>query len=339
MCLHRKKILTKSEEYKPTGTYTDVIHDEGIKAGVYGVVGPQGVGKTSFCMALLSLDAKWHSEERLAKARAEIAEYNKQNPTDEPVRCPECMYRTRSKLWLPNNKPTYHTDIWQFGLPSPEFPDIQYFPRSTVIFCDEIDGYLDCRRYNEDTNRKKQIYDGLKYVRHQDIALLWDAQVFDNVDAKVRRLTMNLIYILGKRDTYGYPPEPPHRKHHWLRRKHARQQQRQKILLRTEWEFVMIPQQQSDNSEILKEMGVDMSKYVNAPERLKLIYEGNIYKQYNSYSGKPLWYRGLRQFSIDKHPESAFSKEGIEQFCRQNRMRIEKCEQIELPPDGIKNPE
>ena len=101
----------------------------------------------------------------------------------------------------------------------------------------------------------------------------------------------------------------------------------------------MIPQQQSDNSEILKEMGVDMSKYVSAPERLKLVYEGNIYKQYNSYSGKPLWYRGLRQFSIDKHPESAFSKEGIEQFCRQNRMRIAKSEQIEPPPDGIKNPE
>lgn len=324
MCLRRKNQV--AEVYKPTGTYTDVIHDVGIKSGVYGVVGPQGIGKTSFCMALLSLDAKWHSEERLAKARAEIEQYNKSNPDDTPVHCPECMYRTRTKLWLPNNKPTYHTDIWQFGLPSPDFPEIQFFPRSTVIFCDEIDGYLDSRQFMRDDAHKKQIYDGLKYVRHQDIALLWDAQIFENVDNKVRRLTMYLIYILDKRDIYGYPPEPPMRKKHLFRRKRKRRPNRQKVLLRTEWDFIMTTGQESakrdslSGDDGLKAYGLDLSQYLK-PQKLKLVYEGNIYKQYNSYSGKPLWYRGLKQYSIEKHPESTFSKASIEQFCRQNRIK------------------
>ncbi len=296
-----RKTARMAADYVPDGTYTDEIYYHGIKSGVYGVVGPQGVGKTSFCMALLCLDYMYHGAERLQKAQKEIDLYNSQNPGAN-VKVPACAYRTRTKLWLPNNKPTYHTDIYQFGLPSPDFPEIQHFPKSTVIYCDEIDSALDNRAWTRLGDYKQQIFDGLKYIRHLDLAFLYDVQRFEKLDVNVRRLTTHLIYILGKKDYYTDRGE----------------------LIRTEWDFVLVERQQADNAALLKELGVDISAYITAPSRCKLVYKGNIYARYNSYACKPLWYRGLKQYEIERHPESDYKQESIEQFCQQNRLKLDQ---------------
>ncbi len=281
-----------------TNTVTDEFIDKPIPPGVYIIVGPQGVGKTSFLNALISIDSKYHGAERLQLAKVEI---EKLNSIGYKLTVPPCPYRTRSKLFLPNGKPTYHTDISQFGLPGRR-KEVQYFPPYTVIGCDEIDSFMDCRDWNKNGNMKADIIDGFKYIRHHDLVFLGDVQNFSKVDAAVRKLTTDVIYILGKKDVYG-------KKHRFSRKK---------ILLRTEWEFIWVKHQQAENAESLREMGIDV-KEKNA-RKCKLIYEGNIYSQYNSQSGKPYWYRGIKQFTVEKHPENVLSPEGVDTYCKQNAL-------------------
>ncbi len=281
-----------------TNTVTDEFIDKPIPPGVYIIVGPQGVGKTSFLNALISIDSKYHGAERLQMAKVEI---EKLNSIGYKLTVPPCPYRTRSKLFLPNGKPTYHTDISQFGLPGRR-KEVQYFPPYTVIGCDEIDSFMDCRDWNKNGNMKADIIDGFKYIRHHDLVFLGDVQNFSKVDAAVRKLTTDVIYILGKKDVYG-------KKHRFSRKK---------TLLRTEWEFIWVKHQQAENAESLREMGIDV-KEKNA-RKCKLIYEGNIYSQYNSQSGKPYWYRGIKQFTVEKHPENVLSPEGVDTYCKQNAL-------------------
>lgn len=295
----------RAQHSERTNTVTDEFIDKPIPPGVYIIVGPQGVGKTSFLNALISIDSKYHGAQRLQMAKVEI---DKLNDIGYKLTLPPCPYRTRSKLFLPNGKPTYHTDISQFGLPGRR-PEVQYFPPFTVIGCDEIDSFMDCREWNKNASMKADIIDGFKYIRHHDLVFLGDVQNFSKVDAAVRKLTTDVIYILGKKDVYG--------KKHRLSRK--------KTLLRTEWEFIWVKHQQAENAASLGEMGIEVHEK-NA-RKCKLIYEGNIYSQYNSQSGKPYWYRGIKQFTVEKHPENVLSPEGVDKYCRQNALNYDDTAQ------------
>lgn len=288
-----------------TNTVTDEFIDKPIQPGVYLIVGPQGVGKTSFMNALISIDSKYHSQFRIERAQAEIDYLNKNGYR---LTLPACAYRTRSKLFLPNGKPTYHTDISQFGLPGRR-PEVQYFPPYTVIGCDEIDSFMDCREWNKNAKMKADIIDGFKYIRHHDLVFLGDLQNLSKVDVAVRKLTTDVIYILNKKDVYGK----------------KRRFSRKKTLQRTEWEFIWVKYQQAENAETLREMGVDV--HDKNARRCKLIYEGNIYSQYNSQSGKPYWYRGITQFTVEKHPENTLSPEGVDKYCRQNSLNYDDTAQ------------
>lgn len=303
-------IIRKSIHDAPiqlTNTVTDEFIKEMIKPGVYIIVGPQGIGKTSFMNALISIDFKYHGAERLRLAQAESDYMNGIEQTNKyKLNVPPCAYRTRSKLFLPNGKPTYHTDISNFGLPGRR-PDVHYFPAYTVVGCDEIDSFMDCRTWNENKDIKADIIDGFKYIRHHGMVFLGDAQNINKIDAAVLKLTTDVMYILDKKDVYG-------KRHRFSRRTE---------ILRTEWDFVWVKHQEAQNAAMLKEMGIDIaSKKVS--RKCKLVYEGNIYKQYNSLSGKPYWYKGIKQFTVEKHPENTLSRDGVDTYCKQNALRYEK---------------
>lgn len=284
-----------------TNTVTDEFIDNPIAPGVYIVVGPQGVGKTSFMNALISIDSKYHGAWRLQMAMDEW-QYLRDKCGYTSLNKPyPCAYRTRSKMFLPNGKPTLHTDISQFGLPGRR-AEVMHVPPCTVFGIDELDSYMDCREWNKDLKLKEDIIDGLKYIRHHDLVFIGDLQNFSKVDVAVRRLTTDVIYILNKRDIYK-------RKHRFSRKQ---------VLASTEWEFVWVKHQQAENAETLREMGVDVRDRV--ARRCKLIYEGNIYKQYNSQSGKPYWLRGLKQYEVQEHPVNPLSPDGVEQYCTQNAL-------------------
>lgn len=72
-----------------TNTVTDEFIDKPIQPGVYLIVGPQGVGKTSFMNALISIDSKYHSQFRIERAQAEIDYLNKNG---YHLTLPACAY-------------------------------------------------------------------------------------------------------------------------------------------------------------------------------------------------------------------------------------------------------
>lgn len=291
----------RSGKLERTNTVTDEFIDHPIPSGVYLIVGPQGVGKTSFMNALISIDSKYHGAWRYQQAMNEWA-YLHDTCGYKTLQKPfPCAYRTRSKLFLPNGNPTLHTDISQFGLPGRR-SDVMHVPPFTVFGIDEIDSFMDCRAWNKDQALKSDIIDGLKYIRHHDLVFIGDLQNFSKVDLSVRRLTTDVIYILKKKDVY--------------KRKHRLS--RKQVLVQTEWEFIWVKHQLAENAEALREMGIDVGDK-NA-RRCKLIYEGNIYRQYNSQSGKPYWLRSLTQYEVQKHPENPFTAEGVERYCSQNAL-------------------
>lgn len=284
-----------------TNTVTDEFIDKPIPSGVYLIVGPQGVGKTSFMNALISIDSKYHGEWRMQMANNEWQYLHDKCGYRSLNKPYPCAYRTRSKLFLPNGKPTLHTDISQFGLPGRR-KDVMHIPRCTVFGIDEIDSFMDCRAWNKDAALKADIIDGLKYIRHHDLVFIGDLQNFGKVDLSVRRLTTDVIYILNKKDVYK-------RKHRFSRKQK---------LVQTEWEFVWVKHQLAENAEALREMGIELHEK-NA-RRCKLIYEGNIYSQYNSQSGKPYWLRSLIQYEVQEHPINPLTPDGVEKYCNQNAL-------------------
>ncbi len=300
-----------------TNTVTDEFIDNPIKSGVYIFAGPQGVGKTSLMMAMLSTDFIYHGQQRLEEGKRDIAMLNA-IPQAKPYKLtmPACAYRTRTKLILPNGKPTYHTDISQFGLPGT--PGIQYFPRGTVLGFDEIDSFMDCRKWQED---KQPVIDGCKYIRHHNLVFMGDCQNFAKVDIAIRRLTTDLIFVLSKRDI-------------WKTELVGLFKKPKRVFYGTEWDFTWTKQQLLENAQQLATLTgcrVNAQDYVR---RCKFIYRGNIYSQYDSLSGKPYWYNGLESYEVEDHPVSGLSREGVDQFVKRNALTKED---IDLPEAEDKN--
>jgi hypothetical protein len=298
----------KPTEVEPLSKFNRDLIAEPLQSGVHVIIGPQGCGKTSFGMALACEDYRWHRDDRLAEARKEVAKMQAVDASYNSLRVPACPYRTRTRLFLPNGKPTYHIDISQFGLPEGQ-ADVQYLPKSTFVFCDEIDSFMDSRRWQED---KQYITDGFKYVRHHDITFVGDAQCFDKIDISIRRLTTDIYYITSKKDYYNQPK--------WWAKLVPRARERK--IIRTEWRFIHVKQQLMSNAQQLKSLGIEtpVSSYFR---KCKFVYEGDIYSQYNSYSGAPYWYNGIKIYEIEEHPHNNLTRAGVEQWCKSNALRFE----------------
>ncbi len=283
-----------------TGTVTDEIMDAPIKSGFYVFCAPQGGGKTSLMYAMMSLDARFHGATRLEEGARQCKKLNA-IPQENPYKLtmPACAYRTRSLVMLPNGKPTYHTDISQFGLPGKS--GVQFFPQGTFLAFEEIDSFMDCRKWQED---KQNVIDGIKYVRHNNLVVMGDCQNFSKLDVALRRLTTDLIFVVSKRDVY----ETVHTKNGPVRQFKG-----------NEWEFYWTKQQLMENAEMMRQYGfqIDTKQFVR---HCKLFYPGNIHNQYDSCAGKPYWYNGLEQYEIEKHPSNALSRDGIKAFISQNAL-------------------
>ncbi len=302
--LHKTRKRSLEVALERTNTVTDEFVDNPIKSGVYIFTGAQGAGKSSLMYAMLSVDFMYHGQARLLEGQRDIDMLNA-IPQVKPYKLtmPACAYRTRTKVILPNGKPTYHTDISQFGLPGK--PGVQYFPKGTVIACEEIDSFMDCRKWQED---KQNIIDGLKYIRHNNLVFMGDCQNFDKLDKSIRRLTTDLIFIEDKRDIW----------HTVTTGRFIKRTRRE--FYGTEWTFIWTKRQLLENATITAHsMGVDkVSGVENYVRRCKFLYRGNIYSQYDSFSGKAYWYNGLNSYEVEDHVSTGFSREGISDFVKRN---------------------
>ena len=197
--INRGKILLQ----RPL-TVDEEIRQNMLPTGFYVICGRQRAGKGSLGTAVMDTDCTYHCNERLTYAQAEIDALNaipQADPYD--LHLPDFPYRSKTKMLLGSTyRPTYHIDVNQFALPDGQ-ANVQYLPPYTMIHCEEIDAYMNCRSWKKSEVEKANVIDAIKWCGHNRLTFIGDAQVFDRLDAAVRALTTDVWYIIRRKDDDG----------------------------------------------------------------------------------------------------------------------------------------
>lgn len=266
---------------------TRTLKKEPFPSGVFTVRGPQGIGKTSFCAALLCADykrwTKWRTEQGEELAR----KYYKENR--KRLTISNRLYFCNIKILLDKRKKlyTHYVDVQRLGLPNPDY-DVQYLPRGSVVFIQEADVLLFCRDFQ---TLNTYFINLMKYVRHNLLTIFFDCQVDGAIDAAIRRLTVGIYHIENSYTRRFFL--------FWKRRY---------------WKFTYINNQLN---ELLKEVvQTGKTKKVNVVERGKFRFFGDIFKRYDSFSGQLyfLWGIEKRGYEYLPYPPSGYSIKDIQAF-------------------------
>ncbi len=266
---------------------TKSLRKQPLPSGFFVVSGAQGVGKTSFCSALLCADykkwRKWRSEEGKKLAEQYYADNKiKLNVSDR-------LYFSSVKILLNKRKKlyTHYVDVQRLGLPNPDYA-VQYLPRGSVVYIQEADILLFCRDYQE---LNSYLINLLKYVRHNLLTIVFDCQAFGALDKALRRLTVDLYYIEKSYDARFFL--------FWKQRK---------------WKFFYIHNQLNEVVKELAAVGVKIK--VSVVERGRFRTLGNIFERYNSFSGVRYFLHGIEKVGYEyrEYPHEGYAKNDIEAF-------------------------
>lgn len=266
---------------------TKSLRKQPLPSGFFVVSGEQGVGKTSFCSALLCADykkwRKWRSEE----GRKLAEQYYADNKIKLTVS--DRLYFSSVKILLNKRKKlyTHYVDVQRLGLPNPDY-DVQYLPRGSVVYIQEADILLFCRDYQE---LNSYLINLLKYVRHNLLTIVFDCQAFGALDKALRRLTVDLYYIEKSYDARFFL--------FWKQRK---------------WKFFFIHNQLNEVVKELASVGVKIK--VSVVERGRFRTLGNIFERYNSFSGVRYFLHGIEKVGYEyrEYPQDGYAKNDIEAF-------------------------
>lgn len=170
---------------------TKEIHEKPLESGVYVVRGEQGIGKTSFCTAMINADYKKWRKWRTSQAEAVAREYYQENKIK--LKISERLYFSNIKILLDKKRGlyTHYVDVQKLGLPNPQF-EVQYLPKGSVVYIQEADILLFCRDYQ---SLSTYVVNLLKYVRHNLLTVILDCQTDSALDKAVRRLTVGIYHI------------------------------------------------------------------------------------------------------------------------------------------------
>lgn len=258
-----------------------------LESGVYVVRGPQGVGKTSFCGAILCQDYKKWSKWRTDEGKKLALSYYRDN--DIRLDISDRLYFSNIKILLDKRKKlyTHYVDVHKLGLPNPDY-EVQYLPRGSVVYIQEADVLMYCRDYQE---MNAYLINLLKYVRHNLLTVIMDCQVDSALDKAVRRLTVGVYHIEKSYDKRFFL--------FWQSRV---------------WKFIYINNQLNDVVKELASVGVNIK--LSVVERGRYRYIGKIFERYNSFSGVPYFLNGIDKvgYKYNEHTQEQLSIEDIALF-------------------------
>lgn len=266
-----------------------------LEPGFYVIAGQQGAGKTSLATALLSIDFKYHSEERLRIAQSRV---NALNASGYKLKLPKHLYFSNIELSL--DKPmssmratrTHYLSVQRFGLPNDQF-DVQYFPFGSVVYISEADVWLYTQQWQQ---LSKFVWNLIKYVRHNGMTVIFDVQVFDRLPIQLRKLCTDLIYVLSS----NYEPA------RWWGL----------IKQRTTWHYNWSkPQQHSALEEMIKLGAKIKTKKMSFDGAFT--YKGKIYQQYDSYCGEMYFLNGIEKhgYAVQTHAPKSYTPGGVSAYC------------------------
>lgn len=278
-------------------TFTDELIEKRMPFGFYVLCGAQGAGKTSLATAIMITDFEYHASERFESACKEVDELNRIDNTYD-LHYPKSTYYSREPIALQgdinNGYYTQKLDISEFGLPSDTWHP-KYLPKSSFVFFPELDIDLSCREW---TKIPPEIMQAIKYVRHIDLTILADMQVFDRLEKGSRLLATDIFYVLRKNDKY--------KKYHWW--------SKHKYLSATTWHFLWIKPQILEQARALKNYGVSIP-VENYFKNMKFIFNGNIHEKYDSYSGAAHWRLNISDFDSVSNQPCDMRRSSILSYC------------------------
>ena len=280
-----------------------------IIPGVFVVRGPQGVGKTSFCTALLCADYKKWAKWRKAQGQMLADLYYKNNKIR--LNISDRLFFSNIKILLNKKRRlyTHYVDVHRLGLPNDDF-EVQYLPRGSVVYIQEADVLLFCRDY---ASLNSYLINLLKYCRHNYLTIIFDCQVDSALDAAVRRLTVGLYHIERSYDTRFLL--------FWKIRR---------------WKFMYINYQLNEMMKDLSEMGV--KRKINVLQKGTFRCFGNIFERYDSFSGVPYFLYGIEKYGYKylDYPPNGMSVAEINAFVKAHPLTRPKSMMKKKDEDNAK---
>lgn len=296
-------------------TFDQELKQAMLPLGLFMICGRQRAGKTALGCAIMDTDATYHMAERMQLAQQFVNNMNELEQDDPyDLKLPDTIYYSKNNMYLtPDYIDTNHVDVLQVALP--ETADDAHFPPLSLIHLEEIDAVLNGRTWKDGAQKKANVVDGYKWLGHNDMTVIGDAQVFGRLDAAVRALTTDIFYILRRKD-YTLGDEP----HHWWQFSHRNDDK----IVRTEWDFIWIKNQMHQEANIINQYGnfIKNDKFVR---KCKFVYEGNIYERYNPKSGQAYWYKNIRNFHSAPHPSTSLTRTAVDDYCARNARRAENA--------------
>lgn len=275
------------------------IMKERLPVGLIAMIGCQGVGKTSNAIAMLANDYKYHGKERYV----ECAEFiNGLNDNGFNLHLPKnkVIYFSSEDSYLDKKKgvKTWFIDPIKFKLPSDDENDfVQYVPRGSVVFLPEFDNIIGCRDWK---TMSPYLIALAKYARHFELTIIIDFQVWLQLDVSWRRLMMytNFIY-----ESYWSS------RFLWFKQRRC-------------WNSIWIDNQLNNFCKDLRSTGLS-TKFVDKMLKSSITeheyyFKGNIFENYNSFSGTPYFLRRIKDYNYIPHQTTVLTPKGVEEYCKQH---------------------
>ena len=275
------------------------IIKERLPVGLIAMIGCQGVGKTSNAIAMLSNDYKYHGKERYEECLEFITGLNKGGFNLHLPRNRVLYYSSEdSFLDVKNGIKTWFVDPVKFKLPSGNEKDfVQYVPRGSVVFLPEFDNIIGCRDWK---TMSPYLIALAKYARHFGLTIIIDFQVWLQLDASWRRLMMFTNFIYESYWTSRF---------FWFKKRRC-------------WKSIWIDNQLNNFCKDLRSTGMS-AKIVDKMLKSSITeheyyFKGDIFKNYNSFSGAPYFLRGISDYEYIPHKSVVLTPNGVEEYCKQH---------------------
>ncbi len=225
------------------------------------VTGPPGIGKTSFCTAMLQADYRLNNKIRKKICSKSIDKINEIRSKNNQVDEPECLYYSLDKTLIKKGEFCVQIEKDELAMPVDDVAK-RYYPKGAVVYYSEVDRFFG--KYG-DKELPKGTIDLFKFHRHNGMTILMDCQYATGYSKTLRDLTIYNINIIDV--------------------KHKREKNE---IVHTDF-FIKISQNKCE----LYSQENDESRFVGY---YSLRHKGNIYKSYNSFSAEKDFSQGLVQY-------------------------------------------
>lgn len=271
---------------------TKALKKKPLPFGFYNINGEQGAGKTSEAVALLRTDYRRWRKYRYGIACELADKYYEANGIQLEV--DPCLYFSSTEIILDSKLgiKTHEIDIERLGLPNSDY-EVQYLPRGSVVFIMEADILAYCHNWQQLSDHLRNF---VKYVRQNDITLIFDMQVGGALAKSLRDLVMGTFYIFksGVKRFLLF----------WKFQK---------------WQFLYVHNQRLEVVKEFAKYGIDILKLIKVPvfEWGKFWVWGHVFDYYNSFAARPYFLHGIDKvgYVYRAHHEGDLSVEGIKAFC------------------------